>query len=160
MDLLTLHDEAAAICWTRRRRTTSKADERPLEKAPVCDVEALAPTRPIIPVTPLLDVRWTPQIRSISGPTQDEDSDRKPAALYPRRARSPPPSNFMKPHNLFPDPYPKSAPANALSFCENDTPYSEKSWRGELDPPVTPRALAVSGMQARSLGRPGLGSKS
>lgn len=147
--------------WMRRRRTTSKVSNvRPLEKEAACDVEALAATYPIVPVTPPPSVRWTPQIRSISGPAPDEHSDRRSAVLYPKRARSPPPSNPIRPRNLFLDPHPNSAPARASSFSQNETPYPEKNWRGELDPPVTPQALAVSGMQTRSLARPGQGSKS
>jgi hypothetical protein len=158
--LLMLHDEAFAICWIRRRRTTSRVlDERPLEKAAACDVEALAATLPIVSVTPLLDVRWTPQIRSISGAAPDKGSDRKFTALPTKRARSPPPSNFNKPRNLFPDPHAKSAPPHTLSFSQHETPRPAKSSRGDLSPPVTPQALAVSGMETRSLGRPGVGSE-
>ena len=64
-------------------------DERPLEKEAVRDVEALAATRPNIAITPLPDVRWTPQIRSISGPAPNKGSDRKFTALPAKRARSP-----------------------------------------------------------------------
>ena len=157
LDLPTLHDEAFAICWTRRRRTTSKvSNERPLEKAGVRDVEALAATRPFGPVPPLPDVRWTPQIRSISGPAPEQGSDRKFAALHTKRARSPPPSNFNKPRNMFPDPHAKSAPPYTLSFSQGET---HRPAERDLSPPVTPQALAVSGMQTRFLGRPGVGSE-
>lgn len=156
-DLLTLHDEAVAVCWMRRRRTPTKVvDEQLVEKAGIGDIEAAAATRPIIPITPLTDVRWTPQIRSISGPAPDELL----AGLPPKRARSPPPSNYIKPLNLFPDSYPKSAPAYALSFSQNEALYSARSSRGDMSPTVTPQALAVSGMQTRSLGRLGFVSKS
>ncbi|KAF8559864.1 hypothetical protein OG21DRAFT_1503085 [Imleria badia] len=155
LSLFGLAALAFAICWTRRRRTTSKvSDERPLEKATIRDVEALAANRRIVPITPLPDVRWTPQIRSISGPTSDKGSDNK--ALPPKRARSPPPP--IKPRHLYPDPYAKSAPPHALSFSQHEIPRPAKSSR-DLSPPVTPQALAVSGVQTRSLGRPGAGSE-
>lgn len=130
-------------------------DERPLEKAVVLDVEAQAATDPIVPVTPVPDVRWTPQIRSISGPVPGKD--RKSAAL-PKLARSPPPTNFIKSQSPFPDPHVKSAPSHMLLFLQDETPRLEKSSR-DLSPPVTPQALAVSGMQTRSLGRSGVGSQ-
>ncbi|KAG6376417.1 hypothetical protein JVT61DRAFT_2403 [Boletus reticuloceps] len=140
-----------AIYWSRRRRTASKApDERPSEK----DVEALTTTRLVIPVTPAPDVRWAPQIRSISGPALDDKGPDKNvfAAPRPKRARSPPP--LIKLRNQFLAPHAKTAPAHALSSSQNETYRAGKSLR-DLSPSVTPQALAVSGMQTRSLGRPG-----
>jgi len=154
---------AALVCiyWIRRRRIISKvSDERPSEKEVIHDVEALAVSCPIVPVTPVVDVRWAPQIRSISGPRPDQDTDRKSATLFPKRARSPPPSNFNKTHSLFPDlSYPRSAPVHVLSFPQHEMQHSAKFQKGELSPPVTPLAVAVSGTETRFLGRPGLGSK-
>lgn len=136
------------------------SDERPSEKEAIHDVEALAASLPMVPVTPVVDVRWAPQIRSISGPKPDQDTDRKSASLFPKRARSPPPSNFSKARSLFPDSsYPKSAPVHMLSFPQHEVQYSTRLPKEELSPPVTPSAVAVSGMETRSLGRPGLGSK-
>ena len=79
--------------------------------------------------------------------------------LPAKRARSPPPSNFIKPRNLFPDPHAKSAPPYTRPLPQGETPRSVKSSRGDLSPPVTPQALAVSGTETRSLGRPGVGSE-
>ncbi|KAF8136673.1 hypothetical protein EV363DRAFT_1320180 [Boletus edulis] len=144
---------ALAIYWSRRRWTASKApDERPSEK----DVEALATTRPVIPVTPAPDVRWAPQIRSISGPALDDKGPEKnknvSAGPRPKRARSPPP--LIKFRSQFLGPHAKTAPGLALSSSQNETHRVGKSLR-DLSPSVTPQALAVSGMQTRSLGRPG-----
>lgn len=142
---LMLYDEAAVICWTRRRRTAQRvSDQQPLERVVVRDVEALTSA---VPVTPRPDVRWTPQIRSISGPPTDKGSDRKSAALPSKRVRSPP----TKPRNLFSD---SSAVAHPLSSPQNDVLNSAWSLR-DVALPIIPQTLAVSGMQTRSLGKSG-----
>lgn len=149
-------NEVVAGCWIRGRQTTTKfadVDEQPPEKPTVGDVEALAATRQIIPIIPLPDVRWAPQIRSISGPAPDGGSYTKLAALPPKRARSPAPSNFVKPPDMSLESFPKSAPAYALSFSQNKAPCLEKSLKEDMFPAVTPQAISVSGMQTRSLGR-------
>lgn len=144
---LMLYGEAAVICWTRRRRTAQRvSDQQPLERVVVRDVEALTSA---VPVTPRPDVRWAPQIRSISGPPTEKGSDRKSATLPSKRVRSPPPPT--KPRNLFSD---SSAVAHPLSSPQNDVLNSAWSLR-DVVLPIIPQALAVSGMQTRSLGKSG-----
>ncbi|KAN0077009.1 hypothetical protein V8E55_010864 [Tylopilus felleus] len=159
LSLFGLAALACVFCWMRKRRTSSQtvSNERPFQNAVARDVEALVGTRPIIPVIPQKDVRWTPQIRAISGPALDKDSDRRIAALALKRARSPPP--LLKPQTLVLDSFAKSAPAYAPSFPQDELSRPVKDSRGDLSPLVTPHALAVSGMQIRSLGRPGSGSE-
>ncbi|KIJ16853.1 hypothetical protein PAXINDRAFT_98639 [Paxillus involutus ATCC 200175] len=140
----------AYVIWrARRRQTNQKLDglslhERPSENAEIPDVEAGGSARLTIPITPQPSVRWTPQIRSISGPLPVESSAKKSATLSPKRARSPPPT-YTKPQNPFADSYPRSAPAHTLSFADNGL----RTPRRDSSPPVTPHALAVSGMQTR-----------
>lgn len=144
----------------RRKPSILSLDERSSEKSAVRDVEADATARPTIPVAPPPGVGWTPQIRSISCSLPAESSEKKSAALPPKRARSPPPTYVSKLQNPFADPpYPKSAPAHTLSFSDNElrTPATPFGW--ESSRPVTPHALSVSGMQTRSLSRPGQVSK-
>ena len=144
---LTLH-QVVAIRWIRRRWITLDAgDERPSGKAAVGDVEALAVKRPVTPVTPLTNVRWTPQIRSISGPVP-EGPHRMLAAPPPKRARSPPPSKVLK---VLADSYPRSTPADVPTLSHHGALHVMIP----MSPAVAPQALAVSGMQARSLGRSG-----
>jgi hypothetical protein len=145
-----VHPLTAYVIWrARRRQTNQKLDglslhERPSENAEIPDVEAGGSARLTIPITPQPSVRWTPQIRSISGPLPVESSAKKSATLSPKRARSPPPT-YTKPQNPFADSYPRSAPAHTLSFADNGL----RTPRRDSSPPVTPHALAVSGMQTR-----------
>ncbi|KAF9227570.1 hypothetical protein BS17DRAFT_773965 [Gyrodon lividus] len=162
LSLFGLVAVAYAIWKIRRWQRKSKGlpfDERPSEKAEILDVEAAASACPIIPVASQPGVRWTPQIRSISSSLPAEGPGKKSAALSPKRARSPPPTYLTKPQNPFVDPYPKSAPAHTLSFADNELRTLGRGSEWEASPPVTPHALAVSGMQTRSLGRPGQVSK-
>ncbi|KAF8844557.1 hypothetical protein BDN67DRAFT_1008070 [Paxillus ammoniavirescens] len=137
----------AYVIWrVRRRQTNQKLDglslhERPSENAEIPDVEAGGSARLAIPITPQPSVRWTPQIRSISGPLPAESPGKR---LSPKRARSPPPT-YTKSQNPFADSYPKSAPAHTLSFADD----GPRTPRRDSSPPVTPHALAVSGMQTR-----------
>ncbi|KIK92310.1 hypothetical protein PAXRUDRAFT_830070 [Paxillus rubicundulus Ve08.2h10] len=144
----------AYVIWRVRRRHTNQklaglsSDERPSKNTEIPDIEAGGSSRLTIPVTPQPGVRWTPQVRSISGPLPVESPGRRSAAaLSPKRARSPPPT-YTKPQNPFADSYPKSAPARTLSFADDEL-RAPKGLGRDSSPPVTPHALAVSGMQTR-----------
>ncbi|KAG9318756.1 hypothetical protein JVU11DRAFT_855 [Chiua virens] len=161
MYLRSICDEGVAFFYIRRWRRAPKVRDEPpkLEKAAVHDIEALATNHLIVPVTPSSGIRWAPQIRSISGPVSDTDSNIKFAALGAKRARSPPPDNFRQSRHLHPMHYPRSAPPHAGSFSQNESLFSTKSSEGEFSLPVSPQALA-SGMETRSLGKLGQGPKS
>ncbi|KAH7889498.1 hypothetical protein F5I97DRAFT_1924028 [Phlebopus sp. FC_14] len=140
--------------WSRRHeRLATPTAERvsDAKTEPTSDLEA----QPLgIQVSPPRGVRWTPQIRSISGPIP-LDFERKSTNLTPKRARSPPPTYVSKPANPFVDVHPKTAPPDALSFAVEafQAPVSGAH-------PVIPQAVSVSGMQTRSLGRAGQLAKS
>lgn len=109
------------------------------------DPEAQTPTQNLtfIPAPP--GVGWAPQIRSISCSTPAKGTDKK-------RARSPPPAPVLRSSNLFTDPLPRSVPSRGLPLVEKDFPQPKESC-STLPSPLSPRALAVSGLESRGLTR-------
>ncbi|KAI6150584.1 hypothetical protein BKA82DRAFT_993123 [Pisolithus tinctorius] len=116
------------------------------------DPEAQTPTRNLILVPAPPGVGWTPQIRSVSCSTPAKGMDKKHLARPVKRARSPPPAFVSRGPDPSADSTPKSAPPSGPAFPEKDLPQSNE-FHSPLSSPLTPRALAVTGLESRGLTR-------